>query len=239
MTGFEWNILVRLVIAHIICDFYIQTDRFCEQKNSKGGRGLLMQLVHAFTHAVVSYVLVAEWTLWQIPLIIFVSHYVIDFVKSRCATRNSLAVFTVDQILHIGILFLLCLVVIPSDNITNCMCNYNSWIYVLGYLLLLKPTSIVISLFFRQWEIRNGDKALPKAGRWIGYFERVLVMTFVLLGSFEAIGFLMAAKSIFRFGDLKENHEIQLTEYVLLGTLMSFTVAVIVALGAKSAISCS
>ena len=58
-------------------------------------------------------------------------------------------------------------------------------------------------------------------------------MTFILLGSYEAIGFLMAAKSIFRFGELKDKNEIKRTEYVLLGTLMSFTIAVVVALGVK------
>lgn len=88
-------------------------------------------------------------------------------------------------------------------------------------------------MFFKQWAIHYEDKSLPKAGRWIGYFERILVMTFILLGSYEAIGFLMAAKSIFRFGDLKDNKEIRMTEYVLVGTLMSFTIAVIIALGTK------
>ena len=45
-----------------------------------------------------------------------------------------------------------------------------------------------------------------------------------------AVGFLLAAKSIFRFGDLKEAHDIKLTEYVLIGTLLSFGIAIITAL---------
>ncbi|MFZ0597577.1 MAG: DUF3307 domain-containing protein, partial [Flavobacterium sp.] len=47
---------------------------------------------------------------------------------------------------------------------------------------------------------------------------------------FEAIGFLLAAKSIFRFGDLKEAKDRKLTEYVLIGTLISFGTAIIAAL---------
>ncbi|RYE13805.1 MAG: DUF3307 domain-containing protein, partial [Sphingobacteriales bacterium] len=47
---------------------------------------------------------------------------------------------------------------------------------------------------------------------------------------FEAVGFLLAAKSIFRFGDLKEAHDIKLTEYVLIGTLLSFGMAIVTAL---------
>ena len=233
MTEFEWNILVRLIVAHVICDFYIQTDRFCERKNNSDFRGCFLQFLHAFTHALLSYLFVAKWILWQIPLIIYVSHWVIDVIKSHIKKQDSLVVFVVDQILHVGILFLICLFLIPNEGQTVTSCCWNAWIYALGYLLLLKPASLLISLFFKQWEIKNEEMELPKAGRWIGYFERVLVMTFVLLGSYEAIGFLMAAKSIFRFGDLKEKHEIKLTEYVLLGTLMSFTIAVVVAMGTK------
>jgi hypothetical protein len=38
----------------------------------------------------------------------------------------------------------------------------------------------------------------------------------------------LAAKSIFRFGDLKESKDRKLTEYVLIGTLLSFGIAIAV-----------
>jgi hypothetical protein len=56
------------------------------------------------------------------------------------------------------------------------------------------------------------------------------VFCFILIGHFEAIGFLLAAKSIFRFGDLKEAKDRKLTEYVLIGTLLSFGVALLIGL---------
>lgn len=56
--------------------------------------------------------------------------------------------------------------------------------------------------------------------------ERLLICCFILAGHFEAIGFLLAAKSIFRFGDLKEAQDRKLTEYVLIGTLLSFGIAI-------------
>jgi len=52
----------------------------------------------------------------------------------------------------------------------------------------------------------------------------------MLTGHFEAIGFLLAAKSIFRFGDLKEAKDRKLTEYVLIGTLLSFGLALLTGL---------
>lgn len=72
-------------------------------------------------------------------------------------------------------------------------------------------------------------QGLPHAGEWIGYIERVLILTFVITGNVEAVGFLLAAKSVFRFGDLNKAKEIKTTEYVLLGTLVSFTIALFVA----------
>ena len=54
------------------------------------------------------------------------------------------------------------------------------------------------------------------------YIERILILTFVLVGSFEGVGFLLAAKSVFRFGELNKAKEIQTTEYVLIGTFAMF-----------------
>jgi hypothetical protein len=48
----------------------------------------------------------------------------------------------------------------------------------------------------------------------------------VVTGNLTSIGFLMAAKSIFRFGDLTPIQDRKLTEYVLIGTLISFGTAI-------------
>ena len=77
---------------------------------------------------------------------------------------------------------------------------------------------------------RKKDQSLQNAGNYIGILERIFVVTFILLNEFEAIGFLLAAKSIFRFGDLKKVKDRKLTEYVLIGTLLSFGIAILVGL---------
>jgi hypothetical protein len=59
------------------------------------------------------------------------------------------------------------------------------------------------------------------------------------MGYFDAIGFLLAAKSIFRFGDLKEAKDRKLTEYVLIGTLLSFGIALLIGLLVKISIGFS
>ena len=74
---------------------------------------------------------------------------------------------------------------------------------------------------------------LPDAGKWIGFLERILILTFILTDSTEGIGFLLAAKSIFRYGDLNKARDIKTTEYVLVGTLTSFTIAILTGYAVK------
>lgn len=98
------------------------------------------------------------------------------------------------------------------------------------------PTSITMRVIIARWIPDNqpdSPKSLQNAGKYIGILERVLIFVFILTNHFEAVGFLLAAKSIFRFGDLKEAHDLKLTEYVLIGTLLSFGIAIVTAMLAQ------
>lgn len=79
-----------------------------------------------------------------------------------------------------------------------------------------------------NFDFKPSENGLKDGGLWIGYIERFLILTFVLMSYHEGIGFLLAAKSIFRFGELKNETEIKRTEYILIGTLLSFVLAVCV-----------
>jgi hypothetical protein len=73
-------------------------------------------------------------------------------------------------------------------------------------------------------------RGLPRGGLTIGWLERGLIFILVLAGSPEAIGFLIAAKSVLRFGAVAEDRAA--SEYVIIGTLASFGWAIAVALAA-------
>src|SRR5690606_35088135 len=115
-------------------------------------------------------------------------------------------------------------------------------LWVTTLLLLTKPLSIAIKIFISKWTPYKEDKkndSLENAGKYIGYLERLLVFIFIISNHWEAVGFLITAKSVFRFGDLKESKERKLTEYVLIGTLLSFGTAICIALLFQYAISFS
>lgn len=72
----------------------------------------------------------------------------------------------------------------------------------------------------------ENEPGLTEGGRMIGYSERLLIYVFVLANAPTAIGFLVTAKSIFRFGEVTGEAKRKHAEYVIIGTLVSFAYAV-------------
>ncbi len=104
-----------------------------------------------------------------------------------------------------------------------------------GYTLAIFLFPRLIALATWQWRAYLPPEREPllKAGRWIGIIDRALVLTFILVDNVAAVGFLMAAKSVLRFGDLREARDKGQTEYVLIGTLLSFGLTIITGLLAR------
>ncbi|WP_317131304.1 hypothetical protein [Polaribacter sp. IC073] len=101
----------------------------------------------------------------------------------------------------------------------------------IAVLLITNVSAIIIKVFITQWNPeskKENDDSLAKAGRYIGILERLFVFIFVITNHWEAIGFLLAAKSVFRFGDLTSSKDRKLTEYILIGTLLSFGLAILI-----------
>jgi hypothetical protein len=84
-----------------------------------------------------------------------------------------------------------------------------------------------------KWNLKEytEEASLENAGAYIGMLERLFVFAFIITNHWEGVGFLIAAKSVFRFGDLSKAKDRKLTEYILIGTLLSFGLAIIFGLG--------
>jgi hypothetical protein len=127
---------------------------------------------------------------------------------------------------------------LPAWAFLKGLLNAHNLLLVLGYVLVLKPASVVIGSLLSPWLASvNTQGTLKSAGTLIGYLERLLILTFVLLEQWEAIGFLLTAKSILRFNDIKGIEQRALSEYVLLGTLLSFTTSIGVGLAVTRLLS--
>jgi len=67
------------------------------------------------------------------------------------------------------------------------------------------------------------ERGFPDGGKLIGQLERFLIFLFVMTGQIQGVGFLVAAKSVFRFGELSDHQNRLEAEYITIGTLMSFS----------------
>ena len=229
-----------LILAHLLSDFILQTDRIVEKKRA-GGWTSLSLFLHTSGAGLLSAILSMQWNIQAIWIgtITAVSHYVIDGLKIHWVKKHKVKstwTFFIDQLAHVLVIGALVIWCIAPQAVSQMIQSFDFRIILVGstgLIFLLKPTSVVIQQLFGKWKVVQpvDEDHLPKAGEWIGYLERTLIFIFIMADTFTVIGFLIAAKSILRFRDASNKR--QITEYVLLGTLLSFTIAIMVSVGVR------
>lgn len=230
-------IFLKLIIAHIITDFIIQPNSWVKSKWEKKLRSPFLY-IHVFLTGVMVYLILGEPAQWQIPLFITITHLIIDYWKLH--KEDNLIYFLLDQLFHL-IILVIAYLYLSSDLseifhfVFQTINNESVLVVILAYLVIIWPAGFIIGKATSKWRKEIEDltperDSLKEAGKWIGIFERILVLTFVLVNQYPAIGFLIAAKSILRFGDKNTEMQRKQTEYVLVGTLMSFTIAIFIGL---------
>lgn len=150
--------------------------------------------------------------------------------------RNDLWIFLTDQIVHLIIIIVGASVWLSANcdwSLPECLQNFiiNHPLRLktmVGLLLALKPANILILLILETCKVnvvttKNDEHGNFHSGELIGWLERGLILLFVILSQYEAIGFLVAAKSILRFNEASKG--VEKSEYVLTGTLLSLAIA--------------
>lgn len=235
------DLFLALLAGHLLGDFVLQTANDVRYKH------LWPVLIkHSAVLAACAYVVAGRWTMWEIPLVTFVTHVAIDFTKARSRSK-SLTGFILDQVAHL-------LVIIGIVIWWGCGAEISGWQQLwgaqagrwlagaCGAIICVRTGGLVIG-FWVQPYLREIEQARPReallpvalerglvnGGRVIGQWERALIFLFVMVGQPAGIGFLIAAKSVFRFGELKDKENRMEAEYITIGTLMSFGYAMVVA----------
>ena len=242
-------ILIKLILAHLMGDFALQFKSWVAHKRIHKIRSGYLYL-HVTIHAAVTMLLLwpeimaNPFYLW-LPIIILLTHFAIDALKLTMRRKDSTVhseknmfreqiLFFADQLLHLMVIFGLWIWVDVKalPLLSGLFTQHNLWL-LLCLFALTQPAAIIIKILIAGWLPENEskeNKTLTNAGRLIGILERLFVFGFVVSGNWSGIGFLLAAKSVFRFGDLKEKEGIKLTEYILIGTLLSFGLAMVISL---------
>ncbi len=228
-------LFLKMLLAHLIGDFILQPANWVDDKNSKRLKSLKLYLhigVHAFLLA-----LLFEFDLqyWIGYVLIIASHFIIDFIKANLQRKKSAQrkIFFIDQLAHILIIIVVAYIYHPFEPDISKLLSYNNLLFITSLVIIIGVAPVIVQESMSKWNpeiIEGSSRSLEKAGHFIGILERLFVFVFIIAGRWEAIGFLLAAKSVFRFGDLKESKSRKLTEYILIGTLLSFGIAILTGL---------
>lgn len=223
-------LLLKLVLAHLVGDFLLQPRTWVEAKNTNKLKAWQLY-VHTLIHGALIMLLVWDLQLLVPALVITLTHGIIDAIKvlaQRESTKRWW--FVMDQGLH-AIVILVAWWTVETPLFTIELSD-RTLLIITALVFITTPVSVVIKTLISHWmPATNTDGlSLQNAGKLIGILERLLVFTFAITGHWDSIGFLMAAKSIFRFGDLTNARDLKLTEYVLIGTLLSFGIAIVMGL---------
>ncbi len=230
-------VLLLLLLSHVLVDFVFQYKKMVTNKRKYKAKSPHLYL-HSIAAGLVAYILLMQWNLWLVPVAITVTHFLIDLWKLN-QKEDDLKRFLIDQLAHVVVIVLLWLYLVNGygyfpDIFKRFFYSLPFITVVLSYLIIIFPVGFIIGKATIKWQkdiAQDGQQSLDKAGRYIGIFERILVLTFILINQFSAIGFLIAAKSILRFSGAKNARK--QTEYVLIGTLMSFTICIFIGLASK------
>ncbi|WP_205513432.1 DUF3307 domain-containing protein [Longitalea arenae] len=236
VTLFQW------IFAHLLGDFILQSRAMVRHKQRLKARSWMLYL-HCAIHGILVYLFAPGWNVWIVPLLVMLTHFIIDLWKLNQSDKAKY--FIIDQCLHLLTLIVLwCLFIAPAGwlpkNWVSLMHSQAAWAIASGYLLVTFPLALLLASATQRWRREAEEQnvrtsvSLSEAGKWIGIFERLLVFTFVISGHFEGIGFLIAAKSILRFNDIKGTEARKEAEYILIGTLISFSLSIIIGLIVRS-----
>jgi hypothetical protein len=236
---------LAIYLAHLLTDFVFQTHRLVEQKRS--GKPLAY-FFHGLTHYLSAVILVSFFLagsgLWLRTYLALLAltlvHLLIDFAKThfKAFLNDSALAFVVDQFLHFlsvaaaawllapgwpaGVIVLLGMGRAVPSALLFIPVIYVGVIFGGGYLIraLTRPLAESVRLYPPE---EHGDP-MQNAGLYIGWLERFLLLTALLLQSPGTAGLILAAKAIARYPEFKSEH---FAEYFLIGTLLSFSIAVL------------
>lgn len=217
-----------LLCAHLLADFITQTDWMVAHKK----RLWVLALHIAF---VIGWAALLLGSIdWPLLMVLFASHLLMDAAKVWWLDETKLPkllTFSLDQAVHL--LTLLALVWWrPGDAAAGLwgglpaqtqayvwagmagLSGFIAAVYAGGHLIKMITAPMVL-----KEPVIIG---MENGGRNIGWLERALTFLFVMYGHPEGVGFLLTAKSIFRFGDITNAQQREHTEYIIIGTMASF-----------------
>ncbi|MFT4575995.1 MAG: hypothetical protein ACI9SI_000911 [Polaribacter sp.] len=204
------TLAIKFILAHLAGDFLFQPDKWIKHKK-KGKYKSKYLYWHILIHTVLLLVtLQFNFNYWKGIVLVITSYYIIDLLK-LCLDKkvNSRILFFTDQILHFIVITSVVHYYNPFNVNLSLVYSIESLLLITFILITTYVSSVIIKILISKWKIN--DESPNQAGKYIGMLERLFIFPFIILNYWEVIGFLLAAKSVFRFGDLSKAKNRNLT----------------------------
>jgi len=233
-----------LLLGHLVGDFLLQTLSLVQRKRAGS---LAAYLEHGLAHFLATALLallfapsiLLDLRFYAILIAILGVHLAIDWAKlhftASGALPDNLTTFLADQAAHLFTLGAGALLYARGSfaeirrgffalqaqrvEILAVLAVYISVVFAGGYAIRYLTRPMLRSLPQMPDESRED---LRNAGLYIGWLERILVLTAVILRSPATVGLVLTAKSIVRYPEIKSG---RFAEYFLIGTLLSILLA--------------
>lgn len=212
-----------LLFAHALADFVLQTGWINSNKRRPSVMLLHGAIVLVTAQAAIGRVDSAE------ILVLAGAHLAIDCLKTY-GKFNGLTAFLADQAAHLA-------TIAAIAAVSPGLWQSGAWAAApqvapvmalgTGLILCLIAGQYAVEQLMQPHGARLRNTGLRNGGRQIGLLERGLIFLFIMTGQPLGVGFLVAAKSILRFGTATRDQ--RTAEYVIIGTLASFGWAVLAA----------
>ncbi|MBR6308058.1 MAG: DUF3307 domain-containing protein [Lachnospiraceae bacterium] len=235
--------LLILGVGHILGDFYFQTEKIAIGKD-KSYKGVVIHSLEYWLSMLLVTIPVISLDMVLAATIVSLAHFLIDSLKYLLLKKKKIkktgTVFILDQAFHVLSIYVMAYIMLQWNY---CLGEYSAvreigeafgvdlisvakWI--LALFVIHTPTNIAIQTLLSGYRPPEEDKRIitanNRAGRMIGTIERLIMLIFIALDQYSAMGLVLTAKSIARYDKIAK--EPKFAEYYLLGTLLS-TVCVV------------
>jgi hypothetical protein len=228
---------LTFLVAYLLADFVYPGNPVSGGVGKSAGRaGFKYALVHYLTAVLLAGLLqgrgLVSWRFQTAALALTALHPLLHRLERSLRSRESAGTLVLDQLAHVGMVGVVVRLTLPAAA------EWGAWLVrlrahgeqtlsaIVVYTVVMFGGGTFIRFVMRPllWRLGEVPEQLENAGLYIGWLERFLVVTALVLQSPSTVGLILTAKSVVRFPELKS---FRFAEYFLVGTLLSLCFAVI------------
>ena len=228
------------LIAHIIGDFWLQSDNIIVLKRKGQFKGYFLHWLYIFLPVF------ALFLFFNLKIAIFFAfslsllHILVDICKTFIKNKfnldsplSKLYLFLIDQIIHVLLIIILYETIFPADFafatrridlLKNSISTNKILLYIFMYSLATLPSSFLISKILNLVNSNFKNYTKTTVTKYLGIIERILIMTLFAFDIYTIIVAIIMAKTYVRYKYYSDNNFLN---YFLIGTLSSSFLAII------------